>query len=42
MKIYLMKILGNILWLLLGGFATAMEYFAASILSWQDWLSLRL
>ena len=26
-----MKILGNILWLLLGGFATALEYFAASI-----------
>jgi len=26
-----MKILGNILWLLLGGFATAMEYFVASI-----------
>ena len=26
-----MKILGNILWLIFGGFATAMEYFAASI-----------
>ena len=26
-----MKILGNVLWLLLGGFATALEYFAASI-----------
>ena len=26
-----MKIIGNILWLLFGGFATALEYFAASI-----------
>ncbi len=26
-----MKILGNILWLLFGGFATALEYFAASL-----------
>ena len=26
-----MKILGNIVWLLLGGFATALEYFVASI-----------
>ena len=26
-----MKILGNIVWLLLGGFATALEYFAGSI-----------
>lgn len=27
-----MKILGNILWLLLGGFAIAMEYFTASLI----------
>lgn len=26
-----MRLLGNIIWLLLGGFVTAMEYFAASI-----------
>lgn len=26
-----MKVLGNILWLIFGGFITAMEYFAASI-----------
>ena len=26
-----MKFLGNILWLIFGGFATAMEYFVASI-----------
>lgn len=26
-----MKVLGNILWLIFGGFVTAMEYFAASV-----------
>ncbi len=26
-----MKVLGNILWIIFGGFVTAMEYFAASV-----------